>query len=71
MYRINNSGGSRTASLKNCFIDKAEGLDKATGERHDNGQLYSFCNPSFDIAIFTLFYYNKTKNITSCTSIEI
>lgn len=40
MYRINNSGGSRTASLKNCFIDKAEGLDKATGERHDNGQLF-------------------------------
>lgn len=58
MYRINNSGGSRTASLKNCFIDitnKAEGLDKATGERHDNGQLYSFCNTSFDITIFTLF----------------
>lgn len=35
MYRIN-SGGSRTASLKNCFIDKPEGLNKATGERQDN-----------------------------------
>lgn len=45
MYRINNSGGSRTASLKNCFIDKAEGLDEATGERHDNYTL-SVTHPS-------------------------
>lgn len=56
------TGGSRTASLKNCFIDKAERLDKETGERHDNGQLYSFCNTSFDITIFTLFITNKKYN---------